>query len=174
MLPSLRRAALACVTRRHAARDVVVDFNREVRVELARALVVPACAAEKPIEWTLDPVRRAARPPSYAALSGRYSSRSASVGSRRDARSARQVTRHHGNGTEHRRRRQQRQRVAGAQAEQERAGRRARPRWRPPGRPACRPRNRRPASRITIPTTSRRSAPRRHPNADFVAAARHA
>src|SRR5204862_4985001 len=39
---------VACVTRRHAARDVVADFTREVRVQLARALVVPACAAETP------------------------------------------------------------------------------------------------------------------------------
>src|SRR5262249_24089731 len=33
--------------RRHAARDVLVDADRERRVELACALVVPACAAEK-------------------------------------------------------------------------------------------------------------------------------
>ena len=74
---------VACVTRRHAARDVVVDFNREVRVELARALVVPACAAEKPDGH--GSCRAAALAPSPP---GPYSSRSASVGSRRDARSA--------------------------------------------------------------------------------------
>jgi hypothetical protein len=64
--------------RAHPARDVLVGLDGEVRLELARALVVPAAAVEEPFQR--HGLRRSRLRP--------YSSRRASVGSRRDARTA--------------------------------------------------------------------------------------
>ena len=76
--PSFRRAADRACVRRQAARDLLVDLDREMRLDLEAALIVPSTTLEEtsPRTWTCRPEV----PP--------YSSRSASVGSRRDARSA--------------------------------------------------------------------------------------